>query len=114
MTFDKESFDGIWYSDSLLHFETLDDVIKSLEEFYRVLKSGGILCVSVKKKLGKKESEAVVDSLSRAPRFFRWFTEKELISLLEKVGFKRVEICRVKDMAGRRNVEFITTFAFKK
>lgn len=113
LPFEKESFDGIWCSASLLHFEKLSDVLKSLKEFYRVLRSKGVLYVSVKKKLGEKDSEVVIDSLSNAPRFFHWFTEGEVISLLKKVGFEKIEIFRAEDLAKRKEVKFISAFATK-
>ena len=44
--YDDDSFDGIFSSGSIEHFGELDDIRRSVEEMYRVLKPGGIAAIA--------------------------------------------------------------------
>lgn len=83
LPFIEANFDGIWAHASLVHFESLFDVKKTLAEFYRVLKTDGILHVLVKSKMGNNKTEIASDG-----RFFQYFSENEIKDLLEETGFK--------------------------
>src|SRR3989344_1110501 len=52
LPFDDEALDGVWSNASLLHFETIEEVQKALQEFHRVLKKNGALYVNVKAQMG--------------------------------------------------------------
>lgn len=86
LPFKENDFDGLWSSASLLHFENRGDVLKSLQEFYRVLKEHGVLFISVKLQT-KDKTGLEYDKRFDEPRFFQYFTEKEMHELLKEVGF---------------------------
>jgi SAM-dependent methyltransferase len=46
LRYPDESFDGIFSSSSIEHFGELDDVRRSVEEMYRVLRPGGIAAIA--------------------------------------------------------------------
>ena len=46
LRYDDDSFDGIFSSGSIEHFGELDDIRRSVEEIYRVLKPGGIAAIA--------------------------------------------------------------------
>lgn len=90
LTFEKESFDGVWASASLLHIPKrgLPHVFM---EIYRVLNKGGTLFVSVMKGVGEKFT---VETKYAKPieRFFTFFSLKEIQSYLKKAGFNLFEM----------------------
>ena len=115
LPFKDNSFDGIWANASLLHLENIEDMKKSLSEFFRVLKKSGIAHISVKKQLGKEKTSNVAQEYSSDfDRFFRWFTKDELIQLIEEAGFKIVQFdddYTPKD--GRKNIKWLAALAKK-
>lgn len=113
LPFEDNYFDGIWAHASLLHFESTDEVIKSLQEFYRVLKTGGgVIHISVKEKKDKKFN-IVIDSLSKHKRFFQYFTEDEMTGYMEKTGFQIINLLHMPDQADRKEVSWIIILARK-
>lgn len=89
LPFEDDKFDGVWAHASLLHFETIEDVMQSLREFHRVLKHAGILHVYVKQQVGKEKTSKVADTMSNGQdRFFQWFTKGEVEALLNDSGFE--------------------------
>jgi len=107
-------FDGIWASASLLHLENVKEVETVLNEFCRVLKKGGILCVLVKQQMDVKKTSVVVDSLSNSKRFFQWFSKIEMKNLLKKAGFSIISLKdNYPDLAGRNEVKWIVSFSKK-
>lgn len=110
--FNNNYFDGIWAHASLVHLETINNVKKALNEFYRVLKVGGILHIYVKAQVGKNKTEVVKDTLSKHNRFFRYYTEDELEKLLNE-NFKIIEIEMQNDLHGRKDVKWVALFAKK-
>ena len=114
LPFEDAIFDGVWAHASLLHLETIKDVLKALKEFYRVLKPNGIIHVLVKQQQGKEKTTIISDKISGHDRFFQWFTKDEIKSLLEKVGFTIQKIQdEYKDPAGRKDVKWIIVLAKK-
>lgn len=115
--FPDNKFDGIFAQASLVHLESLDDVSKTLMEFNRVLTTQGVLFFSVKAKRGEDETEIVTDKLSNHPRFFRYYTQDQLTSLLTKHHFEVVNIKQenetIQDPNGRPEVDWIFVFAKK-
>ena len=108
LPFIEADFDGIWAHASLVHFETLFDVKKALSEFYRVLKTGGILHVLVKSKIGKNKTEIASDG-----RFFRYFSEGEIKDLLEEIGFKLILLKKYNETGENPNTEWVLALAKK-
>jgi ubiquinone/menaquinone biosynthesis C-methylase UbiE len=80
--------DGLWVSASMLHLHRTD-VPATLDKFYRVLKPGGVLYLSVK--LG--EGEAWVDNAygHDASRFFTFWQPKHLDTLLSTARFTNID-----------------------
>ncbi len=113
LPFKNETFGGIWAHASLLHFETVTDVLNSLKEFYRVLIKGGILHIYVKEQFGDKKFDVVTDKLSSHDRFFQYFTKEEVIDLMNKSGFTLVKIENEEDKAGRKEVRWIVSLLRK-
>ena len=111
LPFEKNSFGGIWAHASLLHLETIEDVKKALVEFYRVLKTKGIIHIIVKAQLKGKKFTVVSDKLSKHNRFFQYFTSQEVESLTKQAGFKKIKLEQYKEIdknsKGRNNVEWI-------
>lgn len=100
LPFGDEHFDGIWAHASLVHFDKVSDIKKSLSEFYRVLKKGGIIHVFVKKMTGKKFA-SVTDNLSEGERFFQYFTTPEMQKLFRSSKLKVILADERNDNAGR-------------
>jgi ubiquinone/menaquinone biosynthesis C-methylase UbiE len=111
--FPDQTFDGIWSHASLVHLDTTEDVRRALNEFNRVLKLGGYLYILVKKQFGKEKTAIVSDTLSNHDRFFRYYTEEELTSLLQETGFAVTEVVTEDDVHGRVEVKWIKIFAKK-
>lgn len=117
LPFPNDSFDGVWAHQSILHLETPHAVITALSEFYRVLKSGGVLLVLVKAQTGDEKTAIVTDAFSGHDRFFRYFTPDELKQYLEKVGFQLIRLEHYREIdknpKGRAEVELILSFSRK-
>lgn len=113
LPFQDKTFDGVWSHASLVHLDTIGDVKSALSEFYRVLKIDGYLYLLVKKQNGEEKTAVVSDSLSNHDRFFRYYTEGELQTLLEESGFTITEVRTEEDPHGRNEVSWIKLFAKK-
>lgn len=84
--FAEASFQGVWAYTSLLHISK-KDLDKALNEIKRVLKPGGIFG------LGMIEGEQELyrhSSGVHLPRYFAFYSEKELTDILKKHGFKMI------------------------
>jgi ubiquinone/menaquinone biosynthesis C-methylase UbiE len=91
MSFNDNFFDGIWASGSIYHVPK-SQVSQVAGEFRRVLKIDGILGLNFK--LGTGEGmEANPKSYGGAPRYFAYYTEKEMKDLLDRHGFHELESC---------------------
>jgi ubiquinone/menaquinone biosynthesis C-methylase UbiE len=84
MPFDSESFDGVWAYTSLLHIHKAE-IDDSLDEIDRVLKTNGIFGLGMIEgdTEGYRESAGV-----NKPRWFSYYSEDEIRTLLEKHGFE--------------------------
>jgi ubiquinone/menaquinone biosynthesis C-methylase UbiE len=113
LPFPENTFDGVWSHASLVHLETIEDVKKALEEFHRVLKTGGIVFVKVKEQQGEEKTAVVADALSNHERFFRYYTMEEMTDLLTEAGFEILETMKRGDDHGRPEVSWIEIIAKK-
>ncbi len=117
LLFENSELDAIWAHASLLHFETIDDISQSLNEFNRVLKSEGVLHILVKAQKGKNKTAIVSDSISKHDRFFQYFTEREISNFVTKSGFNILRIEQYseidKNPKGRPGVDWILVLARK-
>lgn len=80
--------DGLWVSASLLHLPKAE-AEAALQGFYRVLRPGGIMYLSLKEGTGSEwRRESYGQS---APRYFSYWQAAELDGALQKAGFDVVE-----------------------
>ncbi|PIQ73303.1 hypothetical protein COV58_03245 [Candidatus Roizmanbacteria bacterium CG11_big_fil_rev_8_21_14_0_20_36_8] len=119
LPFQQNSFDGIWANASLLHFETVEEVEKSLAQFYKVIKNGGILHVKVKAQKGAEKFVIIKDKLSKHDRFFQLFTLEEIKKLVTKAGFEIIKLEQYDETkkfgkVGRKGLEWIWCLARKR
>ncbi len=113
LPFEDEKFDGVWAHAALVHLESIEDVRKSLQEFYRILSDNGILHIYVKAQTGNKKTAVVTDDVSLHDRFFRYYTKDEMKEYLEDLGFKIRQMVMEEDLHGRKEVKWISIFAEK-
>ncbi len=110
LTFSEESFHGIWACAVLLHLEKAD-LPKVLGDFFRILKPGGSLFIGVKEGEGER---SVIDSLSDGKsRYFSFYREDEIASIVEAAGFKITSSQIKEDLTGRNEVKWIRMIAKK-
>lgn len=112
LPFEDDSFDGIWANASLVHMDTRQDVELTLGEFYRVLRQSGILYIFVK--TSEKETDIVSDVLSGHDRFFRYYKENEIDTLLNRLGFNILESFPLDDPVGRSEVKWLVVYSSKQ
>jgi len=117
LPFGNDSFDGIWAHASLLHLETVGDVKKALSEFQRVLKPNGVMHTLVKAQTGLEKTAIVSDRTSGHERFFQYFTQDEIATLLREAGFAEIKTEQYRETDrnpnGRPEVEWILTLSKK-
>ncbi len=89
MDFKDEEFNGLWCNASVIHIPKRL-INKTLKEFNRVLKPGGILFVSVMKGEGEMEFERRSFYNGKLPVSF--YNKDEISKILEKNGFKVLRI----------------------
>ena len=103
-------FDGIWACAVLLHVEK-KDMLKALKSLHKVLKTGGVLNIRVKR---GRDLKTVVDKLSQGKeRRFTFFFKYELENYVKKAGFSIVKSRIFPDEAKRKNVKWISLSAVK-
>jgi ubiquinone/menaquinone biosynthesis C-methylase UbiE len=83
----SNSIGGIWCSAVILHLNR-DDSRRSLGEFYRVLKPGGILQVAIKEGVG--HAAIPMRSSSRFRRHFYYYNTDDLTAFARETGFEVV------------------------
>lgn len=114
LPFNEVGFDGVWAQASLVHLESPDDTNKALNEFHRVLKSGGMLHVFVKQMMRTEKTQVVSDEISNHDRFFQYYTKDEISRMLQENGFNIIHIeGDVSDPAGRKETKWIWAIAQK-
>lgn len=84
LSFEDETFDGVWAYTSLLHVRK-EEVAKALSEIKRVLKKDGFFGLG----LIEGEGELYRDSSSISkPRWFAFYSKKEVDELLKSHNFE--------------------------
>ncbi|MEK6835285.1 MAG: class I SAM-dependent methyltransferase [Nanoarchaeota archaeon] len=84
MSFQDNSFDGIWCMASLSDIEK-DEAPKVIDEFYRVLKRGGVIYIAVKE--GEGMQVVKKKKYNDMPRIYVYYKLSELQELLKKKFF---------------------------
>jgi len=95
MDFKENAFDGIWLAATLSDIEK-KDAAKFLEDCKKVLKNKGIIYISVKEGEGEKVEKK--EYLGNEERFYSYYNKKELVDLLESVGFKVLKSRKTDDL----------------
>jgi len=99
--FKDGSFDGIWSMCATVH-QPKEDLVKSLIEFKRILKTGGVLYLSVEE--GQGEYVEKKSKYGNEPRIFFRYGKKETEKILRENGFE-VSNSSVTDVLGKSYVE---------
>lgn len=89
LTFKNNNFNAIWFNASLLNIKK-KDTEKTLNEMYRVLKSNGLIFVSVKQ--GKGEGLEKDKRYNGIEKYYAYYDRDELKRKLEEAGFKIIKI----------------------
>lgn len=113
LPFADNTFDGVWAHASLVHMETEEDTRKAIQEFVRVLKTGGILYTYVKEQLSKEKTSNKPDSFSDVPRFFRYYTKEQIETWFVEAGCTIVKSEKQDDLGKREGVSWILTIGKK-
>ncbi len=92
-----DEYDGIWACASLVNLKT-EHAISVVSTFKRILKTNGILFVSVKEGIGER---VVYDKAGQ--RFFRFYSLQEITELVGNTGFGIIqkEIISDSELTGR-------------
>jgi len=110
----EKTYGGVWACASILNLKK-EDVPTALNEFNRLLESDGKLFISVKE---GTEEKFVVDKVGE--RFFSFFSEDELKSLVEASGFsvEKTEVLEDSALTGKKSEKpvpnWICLYATKK
>ena len=103
LKFDNESFDGVWACASFLHIPK-KDAIKTLSGFNKILKSKGVLFLSVME--GTGEGYRKNEKLNWDDRYFSFYQKLELEKLLNSAGFKVISLIKFPTSWGPKFLEF--------
>jgi len=112
LTFPPETFDGVWASCSLLHIPK-KNIALVLNKIYAVLKSNGILYVSVKKSSGMNEVLAPDSRYEGLEKYWSFYEENELVNFLTHAGFEIIELMIFNQIADYETHPLIKVFAKK-
>jgi ubiquinone/menaquinone biosynthesis C-methylase UbiE len=105
LEFPENSFDGIWACASFLHIPK-SEAKDTLSGFSRVLKSHGILYISVKE--GVVEKFLKKEEYLGHRKFFAFYTESEFKKLLTLSGFSILKV-----VIDKKKDKWINVFAVK-
>jgi ubiquinone/menaquinone biosynthesis C-methylase UbiE len=105
LTFQNETFDGIWACASFLHLPK-KDAKTALRQFFNVLKPKGLLSISVKAGLGERFVEK--KEYNGFSKFYSFYSEEEITELISSQGFKIQTIT-----IDNKNEDWINVFAIK-
>lgn len=89
LCFPKDYFDGVW-ANSCIHHVPKKEFLKVLKEVYRVLRLKGIFSFNFK--IGEGEAlEKNPKTYGEAPRYYSYYSIKEMEELLMKNGFDTMD-----------------------
>lgn len=98
ITFQSDFFDTAIFIASLQCIETSEKREKTLRELFRVLKPNSMALITAwdkdQKRFRKKGKENYIAWQDEGKRYYYLYEKKELICLLEKVGFEIIEVYR--------------------
>lgn len=89
LAFPRDTFDGVWASASFLHISK-KNILQVFENIHALLKREGIFYLSVKQ--GSGEMLAPDARYENRQKFWSFFEEEEIITLLKEAGFEVLEI----------------------
>jgi len=92
-----EQFDGLLFSASLLHIPH-HEILAILKTHLATLKSGGIICLSVKEQRVGEASEEIKtenDYGYEYQRFFAYFTEEELRDYADQLNLEVIDFSKL-------------------
>ena len=84
LDFEDQSFDGLLAAYSLIHIPS-EDIPETLDNFNRVLRSGGYIEIIAQR--GKADKIVDEPFMPSEKMFFNFFTKERLTEFLEKAGF---------------------------
>lgn len=96
LNFPDNQFDGIWCCSSFLHIPK-SDAKGVLEQFRRILKNCGILYMRTREGKGEEIGEDEAGN----KRFFAYYLQEELMSMLGGMDFQLLESYLEEDKKGR-------------
>jgi ubiquinone/menaquinone biosynthesis C-methylase UbiE len=112
LDFPENSFDGLLSAYSLIHIHS-EEILKTLQGFYKVLKSGGFMMLMVQ----RGESDKVIDEPLMAGRqmFVNFFTKDRISQLLRNANFTIIYQREVSDYSYTKapSNDYIFTIAKK-
>lgn len=88
LPFQDNFFEGVWAHASVVHFDKVEQVKTALNEFYRVLKKGGILHLLVRAQRKSKGNGYESDSISNDNRYYFNFTQQMVKDYLTELHFE--------------------------
>jgi ubiquinone/menaquinone biosynthesis C-methylase UbiE len=106
LDFPENTFDGIWACASFLHVPK-EDAKNTLLGFRKILKSAGLIYLSVKQ--GNEEKFVEKDEYKGRTKFFAFYTQDEFKNLIESCNFKIVKI-----LIDNKKDTWINVFATKE
>jgi len=104
ITFPDNYFDAIWANAVLLHFQK-NDIPKILTDFYKILKPGGLVHITVKH--GKGTSVTKDKLVENNYRQFTFYYKPEIEKLIRDAGFKIIKSKMLPDETRRKGVKWI-------
>lgn len=107
----KQSFNGIWASASLLHISK-STIPHVFSQIHSLLKEEGIFYLSVKK--GSGEALIPDHRYGGVEKFWVYYEERELVSLLEGSGFNVISMATGEIRSNYQTHPFIRVFSKKE
>jgi ubiquinone/menaquinone biosynthesis C-methylase UbiE len=93
LSFPDSTFHGLFSAYSILHIHS-QDIPVTLQEFHRVLKPQGFLCILVQ--VGESDQFFDKNYLQDEITFFNFFTNSKLNEYLTKAGFNKIKLTNFK------------------
>lgn len=87
LNFPNQSFDGVWAFTSLLHISK-PEAKKVIESIYKILKPNGMFLIGMIE--GSFSGDVVRETMPNEKRYFRFYSDDELRTMVESNGFKFV------------------------